>query len=566
MEPLGVAAGAGSPAASRPALAWTALFAAFAAVALVVYRPALSGAFVADDFGYIVANPYVRDLSWQTLLALLDPWGAPALYTANWAPVHLLGHAVEWQLWGPRVEGYHVVNVLGHAAVSTLLVAWLASRGLPFAVCALGGAFFLVHPANVEAVAWIFQLKTILALGLSLAALLVHPRSGALGLLLFGLALLTKASALFALPVAAVLWWCSAGDPSSGWRRNGPWLLGWALLLALYSQPQFFSFERMGRTPEPLAEGAAATFRTIVAIGGRYLAMGASGYGVSAFHSPPAAQSWLDPWWLAGLGLGALLAGRCMVALAGRREDAAHWAGAAAAWAPVSQIFPFLYPMADRYLYFILPGLIGGGLCWLRQVAPRALPARPPGVAIAVAAVALLGLASWSHQRAGVWLDDATLTRDAARHYPDGLLGRVARAQEAAARGDAEAAGAALEAAAERGFDNFLHLVSDPSWARVRGTPPFRRARAAVTRVWLRHNLAMQAPGQADLRKRGTAYLLLGERDRAEAALAAALERGGAFDAEVRRELAELRARLRADERRRERREHEARPDADGPR
>ena len=40
-------------------------------------------------------------------------------------------------------------------------------------IAAAAGAFFLVHPANVEAVAMVFQVKTTLATALSFGALLL---------------------------------------------------------------------------------------------------------------------------------------------------------------------------------------------------------------------------------------------------------------------------------------------------------------------------------------------------------------------------------------------------------
>jgi hypothetical protein len=199
----------------------------------------------------------------------------------------------------------------------------------------------------VEAVAWIFQLKTIAALALATGALLAQPRRPWLGTLLFALALLTKAAALFALPVAAVFAWI-ARDPHDGFRAHWRWLGLWALVLVLYASPQFFAFERLGQV-DGLGSDGWAGLRTLAAIGARYLAMAATSYGTAAFHEPPRALSWLDPWWLAGLAAGALLAVRC----SSRRFAAARsgLVGVAAACAPISQIFPFLYPMADRYLY-----------------------------------------------------------------------------------------------------------------------------------------------------------------------------------------------------------------------
>ena len=75
--------------------------------------------------------------------------------------------------------------------------------GIPGRAALAGGLFFLVHPANVEAVAWASQLKTLAALSLSLLALLGLRRWPPAALSLFALALLAKASALAALPMAA---------------------------------------------------------------------------------------------------------------------------------------------------------------------------------------------------------------------------------------------------------------------------------------------------------------------------------------------------------------------------
>ena len=101
---------------------------------------------------------------------------------------------------------------------------------------------------------------------------------------------------------------------------------------------------------------------------------------MSAFAEPPPVQSWLDPWWLAALPLGIGVGWRAIWAVSRRREEGAWWVAAAASFAPVSQLFPFLIPVADRYLYFILPGLIGGAIAlgasawanWGSRLATRA--------------------------------------------------------------------------------------------------------------------------------------------------------------------------------------------------
>jgi hypothetical protein len=281
------------PRRSAGAAAALATLLVFLVVALLVYRGALDGPFVSDDVPYLTLNPHVQGLSRGNLLAILDPFGPVVPLAANYSPVHMLLHALEWQVFGPRVRGYHVVNVVLHALVSWLLVLLFRSSRIPPAAAALGGAFFLLHPANVEAVAWISQLKTTSAMALVLGALLAHPRRPGLGALLFALAILAKPLAAFALPVAALLDWTRDGRVR--WR----WLSLWGAAfggLASVEVGAFrdYSLESLPLDPDPLVWG-----RTIVALAMRYLVMAATSYGVSTFTSP-AARSWLDPWWLAG--------------------------------------------------------------------------------------------------------------------------------------------------------------------------------------------------------------------------------------------------------------------------
>lgn len=524
----------------------------FAVVALVITGPALRCWFHSDDIGYIERNAYVHQLSLKNISAILDPWGDPARNTANYAPVHLLAHAVEWWLWGSQVVAYHVVNVLLHAMVATLLVALLHFRGLPFAPSFAAGGLFLVHPANVEAVAWIFQLKSMLALSLATAALLAHPRHPLAGLLFFAIALLCKASALLALPVAAVFTLISA-PRDFVWKRRAGWLLGWAAAFLLYSVPAFHAFGRTGELGQALHSDILVEARTIVSIGARYLAMAASGIGVSPFHEPEPAHSWLNPWWLGGLALGALLVWRVSHALIHRREEAAWWVWAAAGYLPISQIFRFVYPMADRYLYFILPGLIGalffaGFALWPRLEGSRRswrarLPDQVTPVLLGTACAALLavfyGLASY--QQARVWRSPTTIALTAAANYPDGLMAHILRARQAGLRGDAAACALELRVAAARGYGQFWELQSDPAFANVYGALEVQAVAREMAANWIELTRARPAPTHSDLYLLGQAHAVRGELEEAEAAWNEALRIGGEWDSRIQAELTRLR-------------------------
>jgi tetratricopeptide (TPR) repeat protein len=532
---------------------WLAIHAAFAALALAILQPALSGPFVSDDHLYS-NHPYTQELSLANLVAIFDPFGPAKLYTANYEPVHLGLHALARQIFADSTLGYHCLNAWIHALVATLAVALWSRKpaqparsepqasgvcdgpGIPLSAAAFGGVLFVVHPANVEAVAWISQLKTTVSVALALGALLCLPRRGAVATALFGLALLTKASAAFALPMAAGFAWARRGPSRRGWA----FVAAWALLLAAYALPQLASFEHLGRARVEAFSDPWVQLRTIGATGARYLAMAATGFGVSAFQEPDPARSPLDPWWLASLGAAALLAWRLAASLRRRSDEAAFWLGALAAFAPVSQLFPFLNPIADRYLYTMLPGLIGAVLC-AAYGAPVRLP-RPARTALIAGAAALAALfAAQSFGRARLWQSETLLNLDAARHYPEGASARFLRARAAAQAGDVETAVAELRAASLRGVDNFLVLQRDPGLWPLHGEPAFEALVREVAGRWIERATERGVATQAELRFLGLAHRARGELDLAVAALERALAAGGPQDAQVAAELAETR-------------------------
>ncbi len=504
-------------------------------LALAIYFPALRGGFVGDDLGYVVHNFYIHDLDLAGVLALLDPFGAPARFTANYAPVGIAVHALEWRLFGADPFGYHVLNVALHALASTLLVACFLRSGIPRVAALTLGSLFLLHPANVEAVAWIFQMKTVLALAFALGALLAFPTRPLAAWALFTLALLTKFQAAFALPVAAVALYV---DRATWSPHSALWLAAWSASALFCALPEFLAFEAMGHAA---ALGRYPTLwlqaLDLPAIAGRYLVMAATSLGVSTFQEPAPARSILEPWTLAGLAALAVLGVRLVATLRARSIEAAYWTWALAAYAPVSQVFPFLYPIGDRYLYLVLPGLLGGAALWAQAALRTGPTARGRLAALGLAGAACLLFAAHAHARARVWRSELTATLDAARHYPDGTSALYLGARRAAQGGDAGAALLALERLAERGFDGFLTLQSDGAFLPLHGDPRFHELMRRLAGSWIEHVARRGELIQPELRMLALAHRTRGEREQAAAAYRRALEVGGPLDETVRQEL-----------------------------
>jgi len=522
------------------------LFGAFAALSVFVYSGGLQGAFVSDDYGYIVTSPYTRSLSAESVAEILDPWGQAKEYTANYAPVHLLLTALERQIFANEVLGYHLVNVFVHALVSVLLVALLRSSRVPAVPALLGGLFFLLHPANVEAVAWISQLKTSASLALTLGALLAFRRRPALGTLLFVLGILTKASAYAALPVVAVLTWVRGASDDVGagdTRRQWAWIGAWAVLFALYAIPEFTSFGFGEVFREPAYDAPWVQLRSIAAVGARYLVMAATSIGVSAFQEPSPVTSMWNPWWLVSLPLGAALLWRTVSTLRNRREEGAYWILAIASFGPVSQIFPFVNPVADRYLYFILPGLIGAVILFGLETQRRFHFTAGRGVlALALAVTLVFGVLS--HARARLWTSETRLLLDAVKHYPEGGTAAFLRARSAAQAGNVTEAIAALRDAERKNAARFTNLLTDPGLGPIRSHPDFQGLVREMAGRWIELAYERGVDTQPEYRVVALAHQVRQEYALAARAFESALEVGGLQDELVRSELAIIREKL----------------------
>ncbi len=522
------------------------LFAGFVVAAFVIYAPALNGTFISDDEHYVQRNVFVHH-PLDNWVAIVDPTSVLAEIVENYAPVHVLLHALEWQLFGPETFGYHAVNVTLHALTALLLVLLLRRSGVSGAASALGGAFFLAHAGNVEAVAWINQLKTSSAMVLCLAALLLHPRRPALGALLFALALMAKPTAAVALFVAAAFGWArTRHDPAEGveaveaespWRWG--WLGVWAGILVLFAVAEFAAFSQTAGQAPALYADLADRVRSMFAIALRYLAMAGSTWGLSTFHEPEPAGPF-DPWWLMSLPVFAALGWRTFVCLRERREEAAWWIFAIVSFGPVSGLIPLPFPIADRYLYFMLPGLIGGcllaGPALLARFSPS--PRFWRGVRVASAVVIVL-FAVRSFDRARVWQTPFTAMADSIAHYPDGVAAKTQRATLAAQSGDAGAAVALLEEAHARGYNRLDHLLM-PGYGPIQSDPAFVRLKKQWAREWIERLSRNESPSQHELQLVAQAQLVLEDLPAARDTIQRAIAVGGPITANLEADLAEV--------------------------
>jgi tetratricopeptide (TPR) repeat protein len=513
------------------------LWFAFAAISLAVLQPALHGAFINDDYSLVVNHPYLNPFNQENLIAILNPFSDAAIHHSNYQPVTLLLYVLEKALFGSDTLGYHVINALIHALNCVLLVALLIATRVPRLAALLAGLIFAVHPANLEAVAWISQLKTDAALAFTLGAVLSQRRHPGLALALFALGLLTKASAMAALPMAAALSW-SRRDAGRQWV----WLAGWVVVAGLYAIPELGAQVAIDGSPYP---DHWVQIRSIFSFWARYLAMAATSYGVSAFQEPEPVHSILDLWWIGGLLAALLLGWRTIAALRARNAEAAYWILAATSFGPISQIWPFMHPMADRYLYFILPGLIGGFLlaameiraCWCEAIFDRETRTRwrsiaTRGVAFGTALV-VIAFGIRSHAHAGLWRDELLLLQSAALRYPDGANASYYRALQAAQQRDAETAVRELRAAAAISLGHMARFSADPRFEPISREPVFHELIDEIAGRWIEFAHARGLESQIWLRSTGQAHRVRSEYREAIDCFERALRLGGPLQSAI---------------------------------
>ncbi|HEU4343969.1 MAG TPA: tetratricopeptide repeat protein [Candidatus Binatia bacterium] len=189
------------------------------------FFPALGNEFVRwDDDKNLLDNPHYRGLGWSQLR-----WMFSTFLMGHYQPLSWVTFGFDYLLWGMNPFGYHLTNLILHAA-NAVLFYFIARRLLSAALFvpegekpwqlgfSAGGAalLFAIHPLRVESVAWVTERRDVLSGFFYLATLYCYlraacrpPASGQrwwLGAALVGytLSLLSKGTAM-TLPAVLLL-------------------------------------------------------------------------------------------------------------------------------------------------------------------------------------------------------------------------------------------------------------------------------------------------------------------------------------------------------------------------
>jgi protein O-mannosyl-transferase len=477
------------------------------------------------------------DLVWDDTLLIQQSWGLhhwgelPRLLVSQfWAEVGEASHYyrplvtltffLDMTLWGLRPFGFHLTNLLAHAAV-VLTVLALARRVTGGELAAVIAALiFALQPLHTESVSFVSGRTDVLATLFFLLAVLAYDRSrdargwvaaaGSLGAYL--LALLAKEVAI-TLPLILALWdWRVRGDlrdRRAAWRaaaRYAPYAGVLALYLGLRGLALRGAVDEAAGAWAPPLTRALTTLQTIAS----YTWMTIVPYPANPYRLIVPVTVPPDPsWWLAVAGLGAALAGTAW-ALARRPV-----VGFGALWfwitlAPSAGVNLLPLPtvlMAERFLYLPTVGyaLIIGWLAarLLGEVTlGRAARLRiAPAVGLAVLLLGYLGLTLWRNED---WRDEDRLYARMIEASPAAAVPLVNLAFVELPRGEI--------AAADEHLRRAVRLA--PANARAQAGLGLTETLLGHLDTGLEHGRRARelAPGSADVRASlGALYLARGE-------------------------------------------------------
>jgi len=189
-------------------------------IVFLCYANSLGNEFVFDDFLLVLGNKRIQTINSGLLLN-------------SYRPIRDISYAIDFALWGERAFGFHLTNIVIHAANVLLVFALIRRFTESFVTATLATSIFAVHPIQTDAVTYISGRRDLLFTFFYLLAFhsyLTYYRKRwssqsvvyfVLFLMLWALSLLSKEMAA-SLPILIFVWhYCDAWEEEEGsWWRD----------------------------------------------------------------------------------------------------------------------------------------------------------------------------------------------------------------------------------------------------------------------------------------------------------------------------------------------------------
>ncbi len=358
-----------------------------ALVAIVIHAPALSGELIWDDIYLAHDNPFIK--SPLLILETFRHYLFLDSYSAHYRPVQNLSFIFDYFFWSDNTYGFHLTNVLLHAAGGILLYFLLRRLLTSFfsgkltssslSIAAFLAAFlWTVHPVHSAAVDYISGRADSLAFVLASGAWLMFLRAAEIRtagwrVLLYSLAAATALLALCSRETACiwlVIFLLHSLVFAKQWQVRGKVTLLCACLTlaAIYGGLRQLPERRPGSGPQPGWSPSVRSVLMMRALGdyGRLLVFPANLHMERTVFSPGSYQS--NATWknsvateylsIFGLVFAALLALGCSWRGPGRRARIFGACWFLVGFLPVSNLFDLNATVAEHWLYLPSVGIL----------------------------------------------------------------------------------------------------------------------------------------------------------------------------------------------------------------
>jgi Flp pilus assembly protein TadD len=415
-------------------------------LAVLAYVGVLNNPFVYDDYDTVVANPSLADVTNVAFVLVHSPF----------RPVVNVSYAIDRAVWGYWAPGFHLTNVLLHAAVVALLYAFILRALSDARVRLEGGALdsrdparrdawaactaatlFGVHPLMSSAAAYVSGRSELLAGVFFLATLLcgrsamlapkrpnaqrrkVRVARATVGTLAFGLLALFSKEIGAVLPVILLLYDYLVLPDAADRRR-------WRLAFVFFPVVLFVATGGIVRYlvfPPPPSVSASVPVLSLLTqsiVIWRYLGLLLYPVGQSIMHGVHWVTSLTDPRALAAVG--AMAVTILATLRLGRKEPLVPFG---MLWflitvAPSSSVFALREGMAEHRAYLASAGiavaLSGPGMRLFASIS-RGRTDLPAGFATALVLLAAL-LSTLTMARNNVWASPVQLWAEAVERAP----------------------------------------------------------------------------------------------------------------------------------------------------
>ncbi len=407
-------------------------------ITTLAYLTSLGGAFVYDDFDYVVTNPVV--VQQPTDLRAIFTTSYPSNHPEQklYRPLVTLSYVVDRAVWGipnppgARPNRFHITNLLWHCAVVLALfvlgqrLSGAAGTGSVNVSTVLGAALFAVHPLTTESVVWVVGRAEVMAACFSLVSLIGYvgwlrtkfrpwPWLALTGVG-YALAVLCKENA-FVLPALAALiqWRYRLGSDATRKQSVLVWA-GFAIVAFTYLGWRQYLFTGITMQEQAYAGITGTATRVLVAskVLMRYLLLVFVPYRQSVFHDVRVEYA------IGGSCLSFLLVATGWLVWRRRKfpNVCFGWLWFFIALLPVSNlVFPIGAVMAERFLY--VP-LIGWALALMSAL--ESSVGKFSRWLTMVLLVVLAHNAVRTAWRGLDWRDERQLWASAAQVYPDSFI------------------------------------------------------------------------------------------------------------------------------------------------